>query len=86
MNILLVEDDPQVMETVHDYLAVKGHEIDCAYHGKAALTLAERAAFDIIILDIMMPKMDGLEAAQAIRQQVFSTHIYVKSQWFFNNF
>lgn len=70
MNILLVEDDPQVMETVHDYLAVKGHEIDCAYHGKAALTLAESAAFDIIILDVMMPKMDGLEAAKAIRQQL----------------
>jgi DNA-binding response OmpR family regulator len=70
MKILLVEDDPQVMETMLDYLEMKGHVVDCAYNGKAALTFVEQDHFDVIVLDVMMPKMNGLAAAKDIRTRL----------------
>lgn len=70
MYVLLVEDDPQVMATVSDYLEFNGHEVNCAYNGKAALNFAEQERYDVIILDVMMPKLNGLEAAKAIRQRL----------------
>ncbi|WP_414830536.1 response regulator transcription factor [Alteromonas sp. H39] len=70
MHILLVEDDPQVLETVCDYLSLKGHEVDCAYNGRSAITLLEQARFDLIILDVMMPKLSGTETAKVVRQQL----------------
>ncbi|WP_218309453.1 response regulator transcription factor [Alteromonas antoniana] len=73
MHILLVEDDPQVLETVCDYLVLKGHVVDCAYNGKWAITFLEQARFDLIILDVMMPRLSGTETAKAIRQQLHLT-------------
>ena len=67
MKILVVEDSPQVAETVMDYLELAGHRVDCAYHGQAALQLLAEQRFDVIIMDVMMPVMDGLEATKAIR-------------------
>ena len=42
MKILVVEDSPQVAETIMDYLALAGHRVDCAYHGQAALQLLQQ--------------------------------------------
>ena len=60
MKILVVEDSPQVAETVMDYLELAGHRVDCAYHGQAALQLLAEQRFDVIIMDVMMPRLDGL--------------------------
>ncbi|MCE9971289.1 DNA-binding response regulator, partial [Aeromonas salmonicida] len=47
MKILVVEDNPQVAETIMDYLELAGHRLDCAYHGQAALQLLAEQRFDV---------------------------------------
>lgn len=69
MNVLIVEDSQQIMETLTDYLEMEGMTVDCAYHGQAALQLIQQSSYDVIIMDIMMPKLDGIAAVQQIRQQ-----------------
>ncbi|MCS3461351.1 response regulator transcription factor [Aeromonas sp. BIGb0445] len=67
MKILVVEDNPQVAETIMDYLALAGHSMDCAYHGQAALQLLTEQRFDVIIMDVMMPRLDGLSTVERLR-------------------
>lgn len=69
MNVLIVEDSQQIMETLTDYLEMEGMTVDCAYHGRAALQRIAEQNYDVIIMDIMMPKLDGIGAVQQIRQQ-----------------
>lgn len=69
MNILVVEDNALIMETLCDFLQLKGHQTDCAYHGEAALQLLAEQRFDVIIMDIMMPKLDGIQTVQQLRQR-----------------
>ena len=67
MKILVVEDNPQVAETIMDYLALAGHSMDCVYHGQAALQLLTEQRFDVIIMDVMMPRLDGLSTVERLR-------------------
>ncbi|TXH98228.1 MAG: response regulator [Rheinheimera sp.] len=53
MKVLLVEDNQQIMETLADFLEFRGHQVDCAYHGEAALVTLQQQRFDIIVMDIM---------------------------------
>ena len=69
MKILVVEDNPQVAETIMDYLELAGHRLDCAYHGQAALQLLAEQRFDVIIMDVMMPRLDGLSTVARLREQ-----------------
>lgn len=69
MKILVVEDNLQVMETLTDYLELEGHLVDCAYNGLMALQVMDQQQFDVIIMDIMMPKLDGIATVQQLRQQ-----------------
>lgn len=69
MRILLMEDDANVMETLVDYLALAGLEVDCAYNGKQALTRLAEARFDVVVADIMMPGLDGITAVKQMRKQ-----------------
>lgn len=67
MNLLLVEDDHLVMETLCDYLTVQGHTVDCAYNGQTALALMQKSIFDVVVMDIMMPRLDGLITVERLR-------------------
>ncbi|MGO3408944.1 response regulator transcription factor [Marinomonas sp.] len=70
MKILIVEDNRQIMETLCDILELKGHTVDCAWNGEAAVTLIQQGMFfDVIIMDIMMPKLDGIQTVQQLRQE-----------------
>lgn len=71
MKILIVDDSHNVAETIADYLELEGMTIDCAYHGEAALKLASKQHYDVIIMDIMMPKIDGISAVRKLRQEQF---------------
>lgn len=71
MKVLIVDDNHNVVETIADYLELEGIAIDCAYHGEAALKLVSDSYYDVIIMDIMMPKMDGLSAVKRIREELF---------------
>lgn len=66
-RVLLVDDDRQIADLIEVYLKNEGYVIEKATDGKAALQLFEQKTFDLIILDWMMPRMDGLEFCRQIR-------------------
>ena len=65
--ILILDDNPEIREIINVLLGGEGFEVSEAENGAQALTLIEQQDFDLIILDIMMPVMDGYAAAKAIR-------------------
>lgn len=67
MHILLIEDNPDILANAMDYLESKGHTVDCAYDGLAGLRLAQSGSFDAIVLDLMLPKLDGISLCQRLR-------------------
>ena len=68
MRILVVDDEKTLVKGMKFNLENEGYEVECAYDGAAALELAREGRFDLIILDVMMPEMDGLEACMKIRE------------------
>jgi two-component system, OmpR family, copper resistance phosphate regulon response regulator CusR len=75
MKILLVEDDPKVGAFLEESLSQEGFVVDRAYDGIEAIQLARAGAYDLILLDFMLPKKDGLEVARNIRTRGDSTPI-----------
>ncbi len=67
-TILIVDDNPGIRALVSDYLGESGFETITATSGREALSLAEREKPDLIVLDIMMPDMDGYEFMSAFRR------------------
>jgi DNA-binding response OmpR family regulator len=67
MKILLVEDDPKVGAFLEEGLRGEAFLVDRAYEGEAALEMAEAGAYDLILLDYMLPKKNGVQVAAAIR-------------------
>ncbi|TWI00363.1 ligand-binding sensor domain-containing protein [Luteimonas cucumeris] len=72
LRILLVEDDPTVAEVVGGLLRTRGHHVIHAAHGLAALTEAAMAPYDVALLDLDLPGMDGLALARQLRAQRFT--------------
>lgn len=68
MKILVVDDEKTLVKGMKFNLENEGYEVECAYDGAAALELAREGRFDLLILDVMMPEMDGLEACMKIRE------------------
>jgi DNA-binding response OmpR family regulator len=67
-KILLVEDEAQVVSFINKGLVENGYDVSIAMDGKTGLTLFEKSRFDLIILDIMLPEMNGLELCREIRK------------------
>jgi len=67
-RVLLVEDNPAAMDVMQKELEFLGYEVLLATDGQRALDLAGAQEVDVIIMDILMPKMDGLEAASKLRE------------------
>jgi len=68
-RILLIEDDPRLAEMVKRYLGEAGFDVTHAPTGGAGVALARRTPFDALILDLMLPDMDGLEVCRRIRAE-----------------
>jgi len=75
MRLLLVEDDPKVARLVNQALVESGHATTVAGDGLAALVSAESGDYDLIILDILLPRLDGLEVCRRLRSQRVRTPI-----------
>ena len=69
MRILIIEDQPEILQNIADYLELKGYLVDCAYDGLGGIHLAVTQPFDLIILDLMLPGMDGITLCQRLRQE-----------------
>lgn len=67
MRLLLIEDNRDILSNLTDYLSLKGYEIDCALDGLSGLHLAATQHYDLIVLDIMLPGMDGYAICQRLR-------------------
>lgn len=67
MKILIVEDENLLADSIQALLTQKGFEVDVAYDGESGEEYAELGIYDLLILDVMMPKMDGYEVARRIR-------------------
>lgn len=66
-RLLLIEDDTRLAEMVQDYLGAAGFRVERAANAAAGLALAARDTFDAVILDLMLPDMDGLDVCRKIR-------------------
>ena len=67
-RVLICDDEKKIRETYSDYLSAKGFEVVLAVNGAEAVVKAENGEFDLIVLDIMMPVMNGFEACREIRR------------------
>ena len=67
-KVLVVDDEKLIVKGIRFSLEQDGMEVDCAYDGEEALKLARENAYDMILLDVMLPKHDGFEVCQQIRE------------------
>lgn len=69
MNILVCDDDKEIVDAIGIYLHNEGYEIFKAYNGEEALDVIDKTEVHLIIMDIMMPKLDGIKATMKIREE-----------------
>lgn len=79
MRILVVEDDPKIASFIIKGLKASGFAVDHAADGEAALAIALATPYDAAILDIMLPKMDGLSVVQELRRRKINTPVIILS-------
>ncbi len=75
MKILLAEDEQQLSRVLETAMTHEGYQVDTAFDGQEAVDLAKEDAYDLMILDIMMPVKTGIEALKEIRQSGNTTHV-----------
>ena len=75
MRILVAEDDRELAKYVRRALVDGGHAVDVAYDGQGAWQMAEGASYDLLILDIMMPELSGLDVLRKFRRRGGSTPV-----------
>ena len=68
-NILVCDDDKEIVEAIEIYLTQEGYRILKAYDGTEALEMLEREEVHLLLLDVMMPKLDGIRATLKIREK-----------------
>ncbi len=75
MRILFVDDDQRLAALVRRGLGESGHVVDCAYTGAAGLTFAAERSYDAIVLDVMMPELDGFAVLRQLRANGAATPV-----------
>jgi DNA-binding NtrC family response regulator len=74
-KVLLVDDEPEFLEAMAERMRTRGLSVTTASSAREALELAKQTAFDAVILDLMMPGMDGLEAFKVLRSDHEDTQV-----------
>ncbi|HEV3307768.1 MAG TPA: response regulator transcription factor [Candidatus Sulfotelmatobacter sp.] len=75
MKLLVVEDEPRMLELLRRGLTEEGHNVTCASDGGQGWELAHTYEFDAVVLDVMLPKMNGFELAKKLRQERIATPV-----------
>lgn len=75
MKLLLVEDERRMAQALCEILRQENYEVDCCYDGLSGLEAAESGMYDAMILDVMLPKMNGFDVAQQLRRDGVHTPI-----------
>lgn len=75
MKILVIEDEKMLAESIKSMLERKGFQVECAYDGESGRDFAMLGIYDLLILDVMLPKMDGFEVAKQVRMHRCNTPI-----------
>lgn len=77
MHVLLVEDSRRLQESLSTGLRKSGYAVDVASDGEAALTQARRTDYDVIVLDLMLPKVDGMTVLRQLRERSNKSHVLI---------
>lgn len=75
VKLLVVEDEPRMLELLRRGLTEEGHNVTCASDGSEGWEIAQGYEFDAVVLDVMLPKMNGFELAKKLRQQRIATPV-----------
>jgi len=75
VKILVVDDEEDIVQVVSITLEARGHDVKTAYNGKECLAQIKKDAPDLIILDVMMPKMNGMQVVDHLRNSTQYNHI-----------
>jgi len=75
MQVLIVEDDVRLAQAVGKILEENGYVVDLVHDGQSGLEYAESGIYDVIILDVMLPKMDGFEVSKQLRRKSVETPV-----------
>ena len=67
-KVLVVDDEKLIVKGIRFSLEQDGMEVDCAYDGEEALNMGKEKEYDIVLLDVMLPKLSGFEVCQSIRE------------------
>ncbi len=67
-NVLVVDDEKLIVKGIRFSLEQDGMDVDCAYDGEEALEAARKKEYDVVLLDVMLPKLDGFQVCQQIRE------------------
>lgn len=78
-TVLVVDDERYIVDLLTELLEEEGYRVERAYDGEAALAIAERNAPDLVLADVMMPKMDGLSLAAKLHERLGSIPIILMS-------
>ena len=75
MKVLIIEDEKLLADSIQSVLERKGFEVECVYDGETGAEYAELGIYDLLILDVMMPKMNGCQVAREVRAKRCGTPI-----------
>ena len=67
MKLLIIDDDAELCALLQEFLQREGFAVDCAHEGHSALAQAQEGGYDLIVLDVMLPGMDGFEILKRLR-------------------
>ena len=73
LRILVIEDNPDLAANMIDYLTARGHVVDAAGDGQTGLRLATTGDFDVILLDLILPRLDGISLCRRLREDAGKT-------------
>ena len=75
MKLLLVEDEIRMAQALKEILTQEKYDVDCYYDGESGLNVAESEIYDVMVLDVMLPKMNGFEIVKQLRSEGINTPI-----------